>query len=491
MKKICFLLLFVTIGVSISGQSYSFMTSKNSVPHQKDAKILGRIGQNIYLYVNDESKRNLQLISYNIDSLKICKKVSIKGYMSSRDNSVIFGNRLLRIFIVNECIYMVWAKTTEIAIQAVDKDFMSVYEPKKIIMTEYKILNNQYSSVVIEISPDREKIALGFELGSLKSTKKNLYYKLINSKLEVLNNIKVELPYSISNPYGKNSSSYKLDNNGILYFDTEVQSIPLNSGDIVERAHLVGNVMPEDSKINTYILSLADKNLVNFDYVFEKDEMTCFGLYEFTKSTRDNLIAGVFHCRLNAKTLDPIGDFKFSEFQVNDIVYSNLEMTKAQKKNYSLDEYNLIKLQIKKIGLSYSIEECLATPDGGYVLCLTKKRYFSKQSFLSGEKCFTSYYGLFFVKVSNSADIQWITCISDVNDGRGMMNYKAKTLVLKDDIFTVVPSGKEILIYQFDVVTGKPTINKIPLVFDAHKCEIIDGCIFGVNQKISKISINN
>lgn len=468
-----------------------FVNSGFYLQKYKYAQFIGKVDRNVYMYTTNKSKLHLLLMSFDSDSLTINGMVPIKGFKSKKKYSTLFNMKIMDVFIAGEKIVILWNRKdqekAEVSIQIFDKELNELQEPKILCMATYDEFNELCPNPFYTVSPDGDKIAIGFEMGLKNKANVKLFYKLFDSNLKVVNNVLVEFPYSLSKGTAREvTSRYKMDNNGVLFFDVGVITSSNNKKDPQLKAHMIGNVMPDDSKLNYHIVYTGGRDLFGLEYLITEDALICFGLYGKTMENEQRLINGVFYTKLNSKTLDVMDEHKFLEYTLEKITFTNKAMSKKDLQKQSSDEFALRRLMSEKptgneIFNFQEIDEIVKTPDGGYVLCIAEKSLFVTQKAL-----YTRFHGLNFVSVSEDIEVKWITCLKAEMEISGRKNYIRKMSLYNDALTGIFMDTKEDGLYSISLKNGKTSFEKLPFRYYLGKYNYVDNQVFGYDKFLSK-----
>lgn len=469
MRKQLVLALMLIISGALCAQNVKYVCSSKPIKESKlvSTKILGVIDENLYMATTSSYGRNLRLSMYQKESTTLLKTVPVKGFGAKTSNQILRDARYKAIIIKGENIYVAWEKENPVEsvvfLQIFNKELQETQRPRSI----YKLTNKNKAIHKAELfflmSPNGSKMIVGGEESSLKNENVKLQYKVLNIDQEVINTIQAELPYALTQKGADATAEYQMDNSGNLYFNTGVllSDEETNKRAPKERAYLFGNIDPESSEVKTKIIAFENKDISNFSYEIFDDHLFVFGTYstKFNKKNRKaDINCGIYTMKIDKTSFDNIGEIQFNELDETKVAYADHKMSSSKKKKYSKEEYAIN--QMTDYGLI--ITDFKKTEDDGLLLTLNSQVFRTVCSNKGGCSYYTDLYGVSFIKLNSSGEIDWISCTEQKRTYNGFIVPTNKIAKKGDKYFTVIQSKKKMnTSYLIDARTG--VIKSMPM----------------------------
>jgi len=483
MKKITLTLLLVGLIICSKSQVVSIIENKNYVKEQikVENQIIGKIDSNIYVatYISPSTNKytGLRLTMYDKDNVNIVKTIGIDKFQKAK-NKMLRKAVFVEAIIKNDKIYCVWVihkNESKLIMQVFDKELKQIVEPTILYELEKKSLFAAKPRMFVKISEDGSKIVAGGEESTSRKENMKIQYKLLNSELEQINSVKIDLPFELDyrfsskNLYYSTTLQYQLDNNGILYYHTKVYS-----GKVDENAIVFGKINPENSENNFQTISFKNKLFDDFKYEFIDNNISIYGTYSVIDEKKTIKKYGIFTSKLDKNTFEQIEEPIFNMLEPEKISY-----TECKASGRKLKEEIAIE-KISENGL-YITDKVVC--NDGIILTLSSILYLSVCN-NGGCQYSTNHYGTSFIKLNNEGKIHWISnTIQDVSYEE-YIKLKYKLFKEGNELRTVIKSSKkENTSYLIDEKTGLISKYKFKSKFKKESNNICGNELFYIGTK--------
>jgi hypothetical protein len=505
MKKniILCVLLLAFVGI-IKSQNNNYLNVRKTYTENSKVKanIVGIIDSAIYVSTTHKKKSNsLRLFKYSKINDDLLKTVNVKKESNREGNYELKFAKYYNTFISNNILIVVWSEINNIEskliIQTYDKDLNIIEKPRII----YKLPNSKKAVSKAHpfflVSPDGSKYIAGCEESAEQGANVKLQYKILNQELKTINIIQVELPYSINNKTKEITSELRMDNNGELFFNTRVSFNEKLSTGNGKTSELLGSINPESSEVKYSRLRANGSEIISFRYEIYEDSIHAFGIsYDDddevdsknsnTEEKKSEKKYYYFSFNINRKT------FLKSEKTVSiplssvPIAYNDFELTPKEKQRYNIDEYALRSLKLYNVDITGSFK----TDDNGMLLSLSSQQFTT----ICNQGCsdYTDFYGIYFLKINDKEQIEWISCVQQDERVGSFINRPNKIIQEKGKINSFVQTWfKRNTLYSINEKSGMIEKSHFHKKYYEETKEVLAQQLYivGLNKKISKFGI--
>lgn len=296
MKKQLLIIAFIFTAFHFFAQEMKMTWSQEVKMTKKTGfynSILGR-NDNL-LYVKFSSYSKIRITAFDKMTMKEKFTVPVKGFPENKATKADFkGLDYYRTIIFSNSVYTFWIKESkekdELFVQTYDANLKMTKPLRKIYeLKSFKGAKKKAELFTMVNQSLGEKILIGGETAGNKGDNVKVEYKILNADFTFSNAGQAELPLQITGRSNSLSSSYSFGDDGNLHVKSDKSLTIVNL---------------EKGTKETYIVEFKNKQIFDFDYIYDQNTIRVFGLFcDLTKDKSGNDNHGIFYAIINSATL--------------------------------------------------------------------------------------------------------------------------------------------------------------------------------------------
>ena len=296
MKKQLLIIAFIFTAFHFFAQEMKMTWSQEVKMTKKTGfynSILGR-NDNL-LYVKFSSYSKIRITAFDKMTMKEKFTVPVKGFPENKATKADFkGLDYYRTIIFSNSVYTFWIKESkekdELFVQTYDANLKMSKPLRKIYeLKSFKGAKKKAELFIMVNQSLGEKILIGGETAGNKGDNVKVEYKILNADFTFSNAGQAELPLQITGRSNSLSSSYSFGDDGNLHVKSDKSLTIVNL---------------EKGTKETYIVEFKNKQIFDFDYIYDQNTIRVFGLFcDLTKDKSGNDNHGIFYAIINSATL--------------------------------------------------------------------------------------------------------------------------------------------------------------------------------------------